>query len=156
MATFRITVNGRARTVEVEPDTPLLWVLRDALGLTGTKYGCGEGICGACVVHDADGNALRACLMPIAAADGGRFTTIEGLGEERMHPLQQAWLDEDVAQCGYCQPGMIMSAAALLKDTPSPSDAEIDAAMSTSVCRCGTYTRMRAAIRKAAAAMRNR
>jgi aerobic-type carbon monoxide dehydrogenase small subunit (CoxS/CutS family) len=155
MATFRLTVNGRSHTVDAEPDTPLLWVLRDTLNLTGTKYGCGEGVCGACVVHES-GQALRACLLPIAAAAGRRFTTIEGLGANGLHPVQQAWLDEDVAQCGFCQPGMIMTAAAMLAGNPSPSDAAIDEVMSNSVCRCGTYNRMRAAIRRAAAGMSRR
>jgi len=155
MATYRITVNGRPHTVDVEPDTPLLWVLRDALQLTGTKYGCGEGVCGACVVHES-GQALRACMVTAAAADGRRFTTIEGLGADALHPVQQAWLDEDVAQCGYCQPGMIMTAAALLAGNPAPTDTQIDEAMSDAVCRCGTYNRMRAAIRRAAAEMRRR
>ena len=151
MPTYPLTVNGRRHTVECEADTPLLWVIRDVLGLTGTKYGCGEGICGACTVHES-GRALRSCQVPIAEAAGKSFTTIEGLGAGGLHPCQQAWLDEDVAQCGYCQPGMIMTAAAFLAASPSPSDAEIDRAMSDSVCRCGTYNRMRAAIRRAARA----
>jgi aerobic-type carbon monoxide dehydrogenase small subunit (CoxS/CutS family) len=154
MPSYSITVNGRARTVVVEPDTPLLWVLRDTLGLAGTKFGCGQGVCGACTVHEA-GHAVRSCLVTIADAAGKAFTTIEGLGDHGLHPVQQAWLDHDVAQCGYCQPGMIMTAAALLAQTPSPSDAEVDAAMSASVCRCGTYNRMRAAIQQAAAVMRS-
>lgn len=149
MPTYLLTVNGRPQTVDAEPETPLLWVLRDALGLTGTKYGCGEGVCGACTVHE-DGRALRACLLPIADAAGRSFVTIEGLSPGGTHPCQQAWLEEDVAQCGYCQPGMIMTAAALLHAIPSPSDAEIDAAMARSVCRCGTFARMRRAIRRAA------
>jgi aerobic-type carbon monoxide dehydrogenase small subunit (CoxS/CutS family) len=154
MARFRITVNGRAHTVDAEPETPLLWVLRDMLGMTGTKFGCGEGVCGACSVHES-GQALRSCLLPIAAA-GRKFTTIEGLGQRGLHPVQQAWLDHDVAQCGFCQPGMIMTAAAMLAGNPNPSDADIDEAMSNSVCRCGTYNRMREAIRAAAAGMRNK
>jgi len=149
MATYRITVNGRPHTVDVEPDTPLLWVLRDTLNLTGTKFGCGEGVCGACTVHES-GRALRACLVPIAQANGRRFTTIEGLGADGLHAVQQAWLDGDVAQCGFCQPGMIMTAAALIAEHPDPTDAQIDEAMSGSVCRCGTYRRMREAIRRAA------
>jgi len=149
MATYRITVNGRPHTVDVEPDTPLLWVLRDTLNLTGTKFGCGEGVCGACTVHES-GRALRACLVPIAQANGRRFTTIEGLGADGLHAVQQAWLDGDVAQCGFCQPGMIMTAAALISEHPDPTDAQIDEAMSGSVCRCGTYRRMREAIRRAA------
>ena len=140
MPTYALTVNGRRRTVEVEADTPLLWVLRDALGLTGTKYGCGEGICGACTIHE-DGRALRSCQVPIADAAGRSFVTIEGLAGKPLHPVQQAWLDVDVAQCGFCQPGMIMTAAALLAANPAPTDAQIDEAMSGSVCRCGTYNR---------------
>jgi isoquinoline 1-oxidoreductase alpha subunit len=151
---YTLTVNGRRRTLEVEADTPLLWVLRDHLGLTGTKYGCGQGVCGACTVHEA-GRAVRSCQVPVAEAAGKSFVTIEGLGAQRLHPCQQAWLDEDVAQCGFCQPGMIMNAAAFLARNPSPSDAEIDAAMSDSVCRCGTYNRMRAAIRRAARSLRS-
>jgi aerobic-type carbon monoxide dehydrogenase small subunit (CoxS/CutS family) len=152
--TYSLTVNGRRHDVQAEADTPLLWVLRDVLGLTGTKYGCGEGVCGACTVHEG-GRALRSCLVPIAAASGKRYVTIEGLGSpEQLHAVQQAWLDEDVAQCGFCQPGMIMTAAAMLADTPDPTDAQIDAAMSSSVCRCGTYNRMREAVRRAAASLR--
>jgi isoquinoline 1-oxidoreductase alpha subunit len=149
MSSYRITVNGRVRTVEVEPDTPLLWVLRDQLGITGTKFGCGEGVCGACTIHQ-DGAAVRSCLLTIADAAGGRFVTIEGLGADKLHAVQQAWLDADVAQCGFCQPGMIMTAAALLHANATPTDAQIDEAMSESVCRCGTYNRMRDAIRQAA------
>lgn len=133
----------------VAADTPLLWVLRDTLSLTGTKYGCGEGVCGACTVHES-GRAVRSCLIPIASAAGKSFTTIEGLGIPEPHPCQEAWLDLDVSQCGFCQPGMIMTAAAFLAETPAPTDAQIDEAMSNSVCRCGTYNRMRAAIRQAA------
>jgi isoquinoline 1-oxidoreductase alpha subunit len=152
MPAYELTINGARRRVETEADTPLLWVLRDALGLTGTKYGCGEGACGACTVHEG-GRAVRACLVTAADAAGRSFTTIEGLGANGLHPVQQAWLDADVAQCGYCQPGMIMTAAAMLRETPSPSDARIDEVMSELVCRCGTYGRMREAIRRAAAAM---
>lgn len=155
MPSYTITLNGTRRTVEAEADTPLLWVLRDTLGLTGTKYGCGEGVCGACTVHES-GRAVRSCLIPISSAAGRAFTTIEGLGAKELHPVQRAWLDADVAQCGYCQPGMIMTAAALLAERPSPTDAEIDAVMSELVCRCGTYNRMREAIRRAADAMRKR
>jgi isoquinoline 1-oxidoreductase alpha subunit len=155
MPTYEISVNGRRHTVDAEEDTPLLWVLRDALQLTGTKYGCGEGVCGACTVHEGSA-AVRACLLPIAAAAGRRFTTIEGLGADRLHPVQQAWLDADVAQCGFCQPGMIMSAAAMLAEHPAPTDQQIDEVMSNSVCRCGTYLRMREAIRAAALALRQR
>ncbi len=154
MATYTLTVNGREHAVDVEPDTPLLWVLRDVIGLTGTKFGCGEGVCGACAVHDAEGRALRSCMTTILDAAGGRFTTVEGLGRDSLHAVQQAWLDEDVAQCGYCQPGMIMTAAALITEKPEPSDADIDEAMASSVCRCGTYNRMRVAIRRAAREMR--
>jgi len=153
MPRYPITINGRHLDVDAEPDTPLLWILRDDLGLTGTKYGCGEGVCGACAVHES-GRALRACTISIAEAAGRSFVTIEGLGAEQLHPVQQAWLDADVAQCGFCQPGMIMTAAALLTENPSPSDAEIDEAMSQSVCRCGTYNRMREAIRRAAEGMK--
>jgi isoquinoline 1-oxidoreductase alpha subunit len=154
MPRYTITVNGTRRSVEAEAQTPLLWVLRDDLALTGAKYGCGEGVCGACTIHE-DGRAVRACVIPIAEARGRRFTTIEGLGGPKLHAVQRAWLDHDVAQCGYCQPGMIMTAAALLQSNPDPTDAEVDAAMSNSVCRCGTYNRMRVAIRAAAAAMRS-
>jgi len=149
MPTYSLTVNGRSRTVQAEPGMPLLWVLRDLLHLTGTKYGCGEGVCGACTVHE-DGKALRSCLVNVADAAGRRFVTIEGLAQDGSHPCQRAWLEEDVAQCGYCQPGMIMTAAALLRTSPTPSDDEIDAAMSTHVCRCGTFDRLRRAIRRAA------
>jgi isoquinoline 1-oxidoreductase alpha subunit len=155
MPNYTLTINGRSRSVTAEADTPLLWVLRDQLQVTGTKFGCGEGICGACTVHES-GQALRSCLIPIAAAAGKSYTTIEGLAGKQLHACQQAWLDEDVAQCGYCQPGMIMTAAALLRANPSPTDAEIDAAMANSVCRCGTYNRMRAAIRRAASAAKPR
>jgi isoquinoline 1-oxidoreductase alpha subunit len=149
---YSLQINGRRVNATAEPDTPLLWVLRDALGMTGTKFGCGEGVCGACTIHE-NGRAVRSCLIPVASAVGKRYVTIEGLGEKQLHACQQAWLDEDVAQCGYCQPGMIMTAAAFLRDHPSPTDAEIDAAMAESVCRCGTYNRMRAAIRRAAHAL---
>ena len=149
MPAYSLTMNGRRHTVDVEADTPLLWVLRDTLGLTGTKYGCGEGVCGACTINE-NGRALRACGVNVADAAGRSFVTIEGLGAKRLHPLQQAWLDADVAQCGFCQPGMIMTAAALLAVNPAPTDAQIDEAMSDSVCRCGTYNRMREAIRAAA------
>jgi isoquinoline 1-oxidoreductase subunit alpha len=149
MPTYELTINGRRRRVTAEADTPLLWVLRDSLGMTGTKFGCGEGICGACTVHE-NGNAVRSCLIPISAAAAKSYVTIEGLASKQLHACQQAWLEEDVAQCGYCQPGMIMTAAALLRANPSPTDVEIDAAMANSVCRCGTYNRMRAAIRRAA------
>lgn len=149
-----LDVNGRRRPVDVAPDTPLLWVLRDALGMTGTKYGCGAAQCGACTVH-VDGAAVRSCTLPAAAAVGKRITTIEGLGDTAAgagRRLQQAWLAEDVAQCGYCQGGQLMSAAALLAGTPNPTDAQIDAAMAGNLCRCGTYGRVRAAIHRAAGA----
>jgi isoquinoline 1-oxidoreductase alpha subunit len=145
----RLTVNGRAHDVDVDSDTPLLWVLRDTLGLMGTKYGCGIAQCGACTVH-VDGTPMRACSLPVSAVADRQITTIEGLGPHgALHPVQKAWLDLDVPQCGYCQSGMIMAVAALLKDKPSPSDAEVDAAI-TNICRCGTYQRIRAAIHAAA------
>jgi len=150
MPEYTLTVNGQSRTLEAAADTPLLWVLRDTLGLTGTKYGCGVGLCRACTVH-LDGEASFSCQVPIAALNGRSVTTIEGLSPDRSHPLQQAWIAEDVPQCGYCQPGQIMSAAALLARTPAPSEAEIDAWMSTNLCRCGTYSRIRRAIQRAAA-----
>jgi aerobic-type carbon monoxide dehydrogenase small subunit (CoxS/CutS family) len=144
-----IWVNGRAREVDVPAETPLLWVLRDALGLTGTKFGCGAGACGACTVH-VDGEPARACVLPVAALGARRVTTIEGLSPDGSHPVQRAWVAEDVPQCGYCQAGQIMSAAALLARTRSPSDAEVDAAMAGNLCRCGTYQRVRRAIHRAA------
>jgi isoquinoline 1-oxidoreductase subunit alpha len=145
----RLTVNGTAYDIDVEADTPLLWVLRDVLGLMGTKYGCGIAQCGACTVH-IDGQPVRACSLPVDALDGRQITTIEGLGaDDALHPVQKAWLDLDVPQCGYCQSGMIMAVAALLRDNPSPSPEEIDAAI-TNICRCGTYQRIRAAIHVAA------
>jgi len=148
---MELTVNGTARQVDVEDDMPLLWVLRDELGLTGAKYGCGIAQCGACTVH-LDGRAVRACQIPAAAAAGAEVLTIEGLGTpEAPHPLQRAWIAHQVAQCGYCQAGQIMQAADLLAATPEPGDAEIDAAMAGNLCRCGTYPRIRAAIRAAAA-----
>lgn len=142
-----LQINGESHTVDAAPDTPLLWVLRDVVGLTGTKYGCGIAQCGACTVH-IDGKAARSCQMPISALAGVKITTIEGLGGS--HPLQAAWVKADVPQCGYCQSGQIMSAAALLAETPKPTDADIDAAMSGNICRCGTYQRIRAAIKSAA------
>jgi len=148
MAPISFTVNGKRATVNVAPDTPLLWVLRDTLGLTGTKFGCGIAQCGACTVH-LDGVATRTCVLPVAAVAGKRVTTIEGLSKNRAHPVQRAWIEEDVPQCGYCQSGQIMAAAALLAKNPHPSDADIDTAM-TNICRCGTYQRIRAAIHRAA------
>ncbi|MBV8207364.1 MAG: (2Fe-2S)-binding protein [Acidobacteria bacterium] len=148
-ATFNLTINGRKHSVSADPEMPLLWVLRDLLGFSGTKYGCGVGVCGACAVH-RDGIAVRACQIPLRDAVGHRFTTIEGLSDAGDHPCQLAWVEEDVSQCGYCQAGMIMTAAALLHQNPHPTDAEIDAVMSDSVCRCGTYGRIRRAIHRAA------
>lgn len=145
-----ITVNGRSHSVEADPDTPLLWILRDQLGLTGTKYGCGVGACGACTVLLGE-MAVRSCQLPLSAAAGKSFTTIEGLSEQGTHPCQLAWVEEDVAQCGYCQAGMLMTTCALLKANPHPSDADIDSALDQHVCRCGTYARVRRAIQRAAA-----
>jgi aerobic-type carbon monoxide dehydrogenase small subunit (CoxS/CutS family) len=136
--------------VDAAPDTPLLWVLRDHLGMTGTKFGCGMALCGACTVH-IDGAATRSCVLPLSAVAGKSVTTIEGLSQDRSHPVQKAWLEIDVPQCGYCQSGQIMSAAALLNANPRPNDADIDAAMSGNICRCGTYPRIRKAIHRAAA-----
>ena len=144
-----LTVNGRKHDVAASADTPLLWVLRDSLGLTGTKYGCGVGLCGACTVH-VDGKAVRSCSIAAASVSGKKITTIEGLSRNGDHPVQKAWLAEQVGQCGYCQSGQIMAAAALLKKNHQPGDADIDAAMKGNVCRCGTYQRIRAAIHRAA------
>lgn len=150
MPTYNIEVNGKDISVEAAEDMPLLWALRDVVGLTGTKYGCGIGLCGACTVH-LNGAPTRSCLMPISAVAGQKITTIEGLASDNaLHALQQVWIDQDVAQCGYCQAGQIMSAAALLKTTPKPSDEDIDQAMSGNYCRCGTYIRIREAIHTAA------
>jgi len=149
MATFNLNINGKKQEVDVDPATPILWILRDHLQLIGTKYGCGIGQCGACTIH-LDGVAMRSCSLPISAADNKSITTIEGLSEKGNHRVQQAWLEHDVPQCGYCQAGQIMSAAALLKDNPSPSDSDIDVAMNGNICRCGTYTRIKAAIKTAA------
>jgi isoquinoline 1-oxidoreductase alpha subunit len=150
MAPITLSVNGKRVDVDVDPNTPLLWVLRDHLKLVGTKYGCGIAQCGACTVH-LDGVAARSCMTPVSRVGSRRITTIEGLSPDGTHPVQQAWLEHDVAQCGYCQVGQIMSAAALLAQYPSPSDAEIDAAMDGNICRCGTYLRIHAAIKTAAA-----
>ena len=147
----RLTINGHPQQVDVDPDTPLLWVLRDTLGLTGTRYGCGIAQCGACTVH-IDGVATRSCSVPVSVAEGAQITTIEGLSTNgALHPVQKAWIAHDVPQCGYCQSGMIMAVAALLKEKPQPTDADIDAAI-TNICRCGTYARIHAAIHTAAAA----
>ena len=147
---INLDLNGRQVAVDVDTDMPLLWVLRDVLALTGTKYGCGMALCGACTVH-LEGAPVRSCVTPVSAASGKRITTIEGLSPDSSHPVQRAWIELDVAQCGYCQSGQIMSAAALLAQNAQPSDAEIDAAMGGNICRCGTYQRIRAAIHRAAA-----
>ncbi len=149
MATFNLKINGEKKQVDVAPDTPMLWVLRDHLEMVGTKYGCGVAMCGACTIH-MEGNAVRACQIPVSAAEGKSFTTIEGLSENGDHPLQKAWLEVDVPQCGYCQAGQIMNAAALLEKNPNPTDAEIDSAMNGNLCRCGTYVRIKKAIKLAA------
>jgi isoquinoline 1-oxidoreductase subunit alpha len=146
---IKLTVNGQAQDVDVAGDTPLLWVLRDTLGLTGTKFGCGKALCGACTVH-VDGAPRRACVTPAESVAGKSITTIEGLSSNRSHPVQQAWIEIDVPQCGYCQSGQIMSASALLASNPHPTDADIDDAMSGNICRCGTYVRIREAIKLAA------
>ncbi len=148
--TIEFTLNGQAARLDIEPDTPLLWVLRDELAMNGTKFGCGMGLCGACTVH-LDGTPVRSCSMPISAIAGRSITTIEGLSANGDHPLQQAWVAENAPQCGYCQSGQIMSAAALLANTPNPTDDDINAAMSGNICRCGTYPRIRKAIKRAAA-----
>ena len=146
---IKLTINGSTHEIEVPEDTPLLWVLRDTLGLTGTKYGCGIAACGVCTVH-LDGSPVRSCVTPIAAVQNRTVTTIEGLSKDRSHPVQQAWIELDVPQCGYCQSGQIMSATALLKEHPAPTDADIDTAMAGNICRCGTYPRIRKAIQRAA------
>ena len=147
-----LNVNGKARTLDVDPEMPLLWALRDVLGLTGTKFGCGMSLCGACTVH-IDGKAERSCVTPVSAAAGKRITTIEGLRGTAARAVQAAWIEADVVQCGYCQSGQLMAAAALLAKTPKPTDADIDAAMSGNICRCGTYQRIREAIQRAAATL---
>lgn len=149
MAAITLTVNGQVRTVEAAPDTPLVWVLREELGLTGTKFSCGEAECGSCTVH-LDGVATRSCVTPVSRAAGRQVTTIEGLGNGRLHALQRAWIEGEVPQCGFCHPGMLMQAAALLARNPRPGDAEIDQWMRGNLCRCGTYPRIRRAIRRAA------
>jgi aerobic-type carbon monoxide dehydrogenase small subunit (CoxS/CutS family) len=146
---MKFNVNGRDVETDAAGDTPLLWVIRDYLNLTGTKFGCGRALCGACTIH-LDGAAVRACVTPLAAAEGRKVTTIEGLSTDRSHPVQRAWLEIDVPQCGYCQPGQIMSAAALLVANPAPTDADVDAALSGNICRCGTYPRIRKAVHRAA------
>jgi isoquinoline 1-oxidoreductase alpha subunit len=149
MAKYSLKINGKTQQVDVDPSTPILWVLRDHLNLPGTKFGCGMAMCGACTVH-LDGNAVRSCSLPISAVGKSSITTIEGLSAKADHPVQKAWLEHDVAQCGYCQSGQIMSASALLKSNPNPTDEEIDAYMSGNICRCGTYLRIKEAIKTAA------
>ena len=149
MASYQLNINGENRVVEAVPNTPLLWVLRDNLGLTGTKYGCGVALCGACTVH-LDGTAVRSCSTPVSTVGTKKVTTIEGLASaDTLHPVQQAWMQENVPQCGYCQSGQIMSAVALIEKNPTPSDSDIEAAMSGNICRCGTYERIRKAIKRA-------
>ena len=148
MAIFNLSINGQNKQVDVDPNTPMLWVLRDHLDLVGTKFGCGIAQCGACTIH-FDGTPTRSCQLPVSAAEGAEITTIEGISEKGDHPVQKAWLEHDVPQCGFCQAGQIMSAVALLKDNPSPSDEDIDNAMNGNICRCGTYTRIKAAIKTA-------
>lgn len=149
MPNFSFTLNGKPETVDCPADTPLLWALRDYLGYTGTKFGCGMALCGACTVH-LNGTPVRSCSLPVGAVSGAKITTIEGLSADGSHPVQRAWMEMDVPQCGYCQAGQIMTASALLKQTPNPSDAEIDAAMAGNLCRCGTYPRIKEAVKKAA------
>ncbi len=150
MANFRLTINGKTQQVDVDPNTPMLWVLRDHLNLVGTKYGCGIAQCGACTVH-LGANAVRSCQLPVSAVGEQAITTIEGLSENGDHPVQEAWLEVDVPQCGYCQAGQIMTASAFLKQNPNPTDAEIKTAMNGNICRCGTYVRIREAVKSAAA-----
>lgn len=152
MPTYQLNINGQSHTVEAEANTPLLWVLRDALGLTGTKYGCGIAQCGACTVH-FNGAPVRSCSTPVSAATRAKITTIEGLSPDNSHPVQQAWIQEGVPQCGYCQSGQIMAAAALLKNNPQPDDDDIIVALQGHICRCGTYTRIHKAVRTAATLM---
>jgi isoquinoline 1-oxidoreductase alpha subunit len=152
MASFTLSINDQAHTVDVDPQMPLLWVIRDFAGLTGTKFGCGMAQCGACTIH-LDGTAVRSCVLPVSAVAGKKITTIEGLSPDRSHPVQKAWIEHQVPQCGYCQSGQIMSAVALLKGNPKPTDPDIDAAMQGNICRCGTYPRIRKAIHSAASAL---
>ena len=152
MAVYNLTINGKKQQVDVDPDTPMLWVLRDHINLVGTKYGCGIGQCGACTVH-LDGNAVRSCSLTVDKVKDQKITTIEGLSENGDHPLQEAWIAHDVPQCGYCQAGQIMNAASLLANNTNPSDEEISGAMNGNICRCGTYTRIKAAIKTAATKM---
>ncbi|HEY0655460.1 MAG TPA: (2Fe-2S)-binding protein [Chryseosolibacter sp.] len=149
MAAINLNINGKSQLVDVDPKTPVLWVLRDHLDLVGTKFGCGMAQCGACTIH-VDGNAVRSCILPVSQVENKEVVTIEGLSKEGDHPVQKAWLEHDVAQCGYCQAGQIMSAAALLKATPNPDDEEIESAMNGNICRCATYLRIKAAIKTAA------
>lgn len=149
MATYTLKINGQSQTVEVDSDTPMLWVLRDTVGLVGTKYGCGIAQCGACTIH-VNGQAMRSCMLPVSAVGDKEITTIEGLSTDASHPLQEAWREHDVPQCGYCQAGQIMNAASLLKNNANPSDSDIDNAMRGNICRCGTYNRIKAAIKTAA------
>lgn len=149
MAIFNLNINGTSKQVDVDPSTPMLWVLRDHLDLVGTKFGCGIAQCGACTIH-LDSNAVRSCQLPVSAAEGASITTIEGLSEKGDHPVQKAWMEHDVPQCGYCQAGQIMTAAALLQQNPNPSDEEIENAMNGNICRCGTYLRIKAAVKTAA------
>lgn len=148
MATYNLNINGKMQTVEAESDTPILWVLRDAIGLVGTKYGCGIAQCGACTIH-LDGQAMRSCQLQVSSVEGKKITTIEGLSADASHPLQEAWREHDVPQCGYCQAGQIMNAAALLSNNSNPSDEDIDNSMRGNICRCGTYNRIKAAIKTA-------
>ncbi|MHA7128960.1 (2Fe-2S)-binding protein [Algoriphagus namhaensis] len=148
MAQYNLKINGKSMQVDVDPNTPMLWVLRDHLELVGTKFGCGIAQCGACTIH-LDGTAVRSCQLPVSAVEGAQITTIEGLSEDGDHPVQKAWIEHDVPQCGYCQAGQIMTASALLKQNPNPSDEEIENAMNGNICRCGTYTRIKAAVKTA-------
>lgn len=149
MAKFQLNINGQNKEVDASPDTPVLWVLRDNLQMTGTKFGCGKALCGSCTIH-LDGTATRSCALPVSSIGSRKITTIEGVSESGLHPVQLAWMEENVPQCGFCQTGQIMSAIALLAHTPNPTDKDIDTAMSGNICRCGTYERIRKAIKKAA------